>query len=213
MAVSINYDMDQGSTFSISLTATNANGTPKNISSGYAVLSQMRKYYSSNTGITLTSSITGGTGGLKVGMSATDTATVKSGVYFYDIELHGLSSSPEPFTVKRLQQGMITVYPEVTKIDYDTYITQQGTPTMATQTYTNIFSICTGDTKTIANGVALPNHSALYVATSSAVDVTFENIDGTTSVVRFPSGTSIVLPVKINSYNYSGSALYLYGLV
>jgi len=117
MAVSINYDMDQGSTFSFSLTATNADGSAKGITSGYAVFSQMRKYYSSSTAINLTSAITGGTGGIKISLGATGTANVKPGVYFYDVELHGLSSGAEPYTVKRLVQGMITVYPETTKID------------------------------------------------------------------------------------------------
>jgi len=99
------------------LTATNTNGSAKGITSGYAVFSQMRKYYSSSTAINLTSAITGGTGGIKISLGATGTANVKPGVYFYDVELHGLSSGAEPYTVKRLVQGMITVYPETTKID------------------------------------------------------------------------------------------------
>ena len=85
MAVSINYDMDQGSTFSFSLTATNTDGSAKGITSGYAVFSQMRKYYSSSTAINLTSAITGGTGGIKISLGATGTANVKPGVYFYAI--------------------------------------------------------------------------------------------------------------------------------
>lgn len=123
MAVSINYDMDQGASFSFSLTATNDDGTTKGITSGstgYAVFSQMRKFYSSSTAIGFSASITGATGNIKVALGATGTSLVKPGVYFYDVELHGLSSGPEPYTVKRLRQGMITVYPEITKIDIGT---------------------------------------------------------------------------------------------
>ena len=55
-------------------------------------------------------SITGGTGGIIVSLGATGTASIKQGIYFYDVELHGSDNS-----VQRLVQGMITVYPEVTR--------------------------------------------------------------------------------------------------
>jgi len=111
MAVSINHDMDQGANFSFSILTKDATGNALNLSTGYTAFAQMRKYYSSNTAITMNASITGSTGNITVSLGPTATAAVKPGVYFYDVELHSGGST----TVQRLVQGMITVYPEVTR--------------------------------------------------------------------------------------------------
>ena len=110
MAISLNYDMDQGADFVFGCTAKDANGNPMDISSGYTAYSQMRKYYSSSDYTTLNTSITGSTGSILISLGATATEDIKPGIYFYDVEVHGTNS------VKRVVQGMITVYPEVTKI-------------------------------------------------------------------------------------------------
>ena len=112
MAVSINRDMDQGSDFSFSYTVRGSDGLPKDISDGYTAYSQMRRFYSSTTGFDLTTSITGSTGSVTISLSASQTKNIKSGVWFYDVELHSNGSA----NVQRVVQGMITVYPEVTKI-------------------------------------------------------------------------------------------------
>ena len=109
MAVSINYDMDQGANFAFGLTALSG-GSPLSIASGYTAYCQMRRYYSSTDYTTLSTSITGATGEIFISLGHTGTAEIKPGIYFYDVELHSSS------TVQRLRQGMITVYPEVTKI-------------------------------------------------------------------------------------------------
>jgi hypothetical protein len=119
MATSVNYDMDQGSDFSFTLVAKNDDGTPKNIQFDYSVYCQMRKYYSSSTAITLTATTLddGTSGQIKVSATSSQTSQVKPGVYFYDVELHASSANAtEPNIKRRLQQGMITVYPEVTKV-------------------------------------------------------------------------------------------------
>lgn len=116
MAASVNYDMDQGADFSFTLTAKNDDGTAKDILFEYSILGQMRKYYTSTTAINLTcTKITSSTGSIKVSLTAAQTAEIKPGVYFYDIELKASPIAPEPNSVKRLQQGMITVYPEITR--------------------------------------------------------------------------------------------------
>ena len=109
MAVSINYDMDQGANFSFGLTAISG-GLPMDIGSGYTAYCQMRRFYSSTDYTTLNASITGSTGEIFVSLGHTGTEDIKPGIYFYDVELHSSSH------VQRLRQGMITVYPEVTKI-------------------------------------------------------------------------------------------------
>jgi hypothetical protein len=110
MAISVNHDMDQGSNFLFSVTAKGATGMPLDLSSGYTAYSQMRKYPSSKNAVTLNTSITGGTGTIYVFLSATGTAAVKEGTWFYDVELVHSGGT------QRLVQGMITVYPEVTRI-------------------------------------------------------------------------------------------------
>jgi hypothetical protein len=112
MAVTINRDMDQGSNFSFSYVVKGDDGLPLDIASGYTAYAQMRRFYSSTTGINFTTSITGSTGNITVSLGPTASANAKAGVWFYDVELHSNGSA----TVQRVVQGMITVYPEVTKI-------------------------------------------------------------------------------------------------
>jgi hypothetical protein len=112
MAQTINRDMDQGANFSFSYVVKGDDGTPTNIASGYTAYAQMRRFYSSSSAVTLNASITGSTGNINVSLGATGTAAVKAGVWFYDVELHSNGST----NVQRVVQGMVTVYPEVTKI-------------------------------------------------------------------------------------------------
>lgn len=112
MAASVNHDMDQGSDFSFLIIAKDAVGIPIDISTGYTASCQMRRYYTSTSAVTLSSSITGGTGFILVSLSATGTAAVKSGTWFYDVEL----TSNNGNSVQRLVQGMIYVHPEITRI-------------------------------------------------------------------------------------------------
>jgi hypothetical protein len=111
MAVSINHDMDQGSNFSFLILAKDTTGNAINLSSGYTASCQMRKFYTSTSAVNLNASITGGTGYILVSLSATGTAAVKAGTWFYDVELQSDNGS----TVQRLVQGMIYVHPEITK--------------------------------------------------------------------------------------------------
>jgi hypothetical protein len=112
MAISINHDMDQGANFSFTHTVKGNDNIPIDISNGYTAYAQMRRFYSSTNAVSLNASITGSTGQVLVSLGATATSGVKAGVWFYDLELHSNGSN----TVQRLVQGMITVYPEVTKI-------------------------------------------------------------------------------------------------
>ena len=112
MAVSINHDMDQGANFSFSILAKDGNGNPVDLSSGCTAHCQMRKHYSSSSAYNLVASLTGGTGYITVSLGATGTANIKAGTYFYDVELQSNNGT----TVQRLVQGLITVYPEVTRV-------------------------------------------------------------------------------------------------
>ncbi len=111
MATTVNHDMDQGTNFAFTILAKDGNNIPIDLSSGYTAHAQMRKYYSSSNAINLDTSITGGTGYILISKSATGTAAIKDGTWFYDVELEYNDGK----ATQRLVQGMITVYPEVTK--------------------------------------------------------------------------------------------------
>jgi hypothetical protein len=112
MATVINHDIDQGSNFSFSYVVKGTDGVPTDISSGFTAYAQMRRFYSSSSSINFTTSITGTTGNILVSLGATASASAKAGIWFYDVELHSNGSA----NVQRIVQGMITIYPEITKI-------------------------------------------------------------------------------------------------
>lgn len=111
MAVTINHDMDQGSNFAFIILARDASGNPIDLSSGYTASCQMRRHYSTPTFYSLTTEITGGTGYILVSLGPTGTSAIKTGRYFYDLEL----ASNNGNTVQRLVEGCVTVYPEVSR--------------------------------------------------------------------------------------------------
>lgn len=112
MAVSINYDMDQGANFSFGFTATDAStGLPRDFSSGVTAYAQMRRHYSSTNAIDLFASLTGASGSfVTCSLGYTGTAET-NGIYFYDVFVRIGGDR-----VERLRQGMITSYPRVTQI-------------------------------------------------------------------------------------------------
>jgi len=114
MAATINHDMDQGANFSFYVVAKDTDGLAIDLSSGYTANCQMRKHYSSSSYHTLNTSLTaaGYTGYITVSLGPTATAAIKAGNYVYDLEL----VTDNGQTIQRLVQGMITVYPEVTRI-------------------------------------------------------------------------------------------------
>jgi hypothetical protein len=112
MAISINYDMDQGANFAFGFTATDAQtGLPRDFSAGVTAYAQMRRHFSSTDKIDFVTSLTGVSGSF-VSCSLGYTGTAETnGIYFYDVVVHINGN-----TVERLRQGMITSYPKVTQI-------------------------------------------------------------------------------------------------
>ena len=80
--------------------------------------------------------------------------------------------------------------------------------------YSKVFSIWTGSA-VVSVDTVLPVHRALLITTTTVLgSVTVTNSDGTTSILTFPSGTTIVLPIQIKSYNTATSAtMFIYGLL
>ncbi len=105
-------DMEQGSTFRWDITVYNTDGeTPLDLT-GYSVAAQMRKNYSDAVAsesftVTYPDAINGV---FRLTLSATETAALVKGRYWYDIELtDGVG------VVVKLFKGYIIVTPEATK--------------------------------------------------------------------------------------------------
>jgi hypothetical protein len=108
MATIENIVIDQGQTFSFSLTLSNTDGTAKDLSD-YTVTSQMRKSYYTSTATNFTTAKVDLTGEITISLSATQTSAIKAGRYVYDVEI---ASSVETL---RILEGIVSVTPEVTK--------------------------------------------------------------------------------------------------
>ena len=110
-----NATIDQGATWSVTVTYTDSAGAPINLT-GYTAALQVRQQYSSaDADLTLTSPsngivITGATGTVVITMTAAQTAALAEGYYVYDVELT-LGTYKD-----RLIQGQLTVAPEVTRV-------------------------------------------------------------------------------------------------
>ena len=108
MATVQNITIDQGTTYSLTITLTNDDGTAKDLSS-YTVSAQMRKSYYTSTYTAFTTAKVDLTGELTISLTAAQTSDIKAGRYVYDIEI---ASSAETL---RILEGIVTVTPEVTK--------------------------------------------------------------------------------------------------
>ena len=110
MAQIANIAIDQGTTFSTTISVTLADGTVRDLT-GYTFRSQMRKSYYTNTYIAFTCTApTPANGEIILSLTDTQTTAIKAGRYLYDLEIVSPAS-----VVERIVEGIITVYPEVTK--------------------------------------------------------------------------------------------------
>lgn len=109
MARKANLVVDQGSTFTTTITLTDDDGTILNLT-GYTGAGQIRKWYTSTNAVSFSVAIAPTSGEVTLQLSATTTANMAAGRYVYDVELTTGS------TVSRVLEGLITVTPEVTKV-------------------------------------------------------------------------------------------------
>jgi len=109
MANYLELTIEQGATFTTSITVLDANNAIRNLVS-YTVESQMRKSFYSSTAEDFTIEIANAAGGVVVmTMPATQTANLTPGRYVYDINMISTSN-----TVTRLFEGSVAVTPGVT---------------------------------------------------------------------------------------------------
>ena len=112
MATVKNLVIDQGTTYSLTITVSDYNGNAIDLD-GYTLRSQLRKSYgaTSYTSFTVTAAEDTTTGELTISLSASQTSALKAGRYVYDVEI--VAPVTEDSTVTRVLEGIITVSPQV----------------------------------------------------------------------------------------------------
>ena len=109
MATVQNLYIDQGTTFSLTITVSDQNGNEKDLTA-YTVRGQLRKSYYSSTSISFTAIKSLPLDGeITISLTATQTSALNAGRYVYDIEIE---SNAETI---RVLEGIVVVNPEVTK--------------------------------------------------------------------------------------------------
>ena len=111
MATIKNLVIDQGSTFALTITVSDALANPLDLTQ-YSARAQLRKTYGSATYTAF--SVLIGTprfeGEITISLTAEQTSALKAGRYVYDIEIYDNEDN-----VTRVLEGIITVTPEVTR--------------------------------------------------------------------------------------------------
>ena len=103
--------VDQGSTYTTTITINDdATGTPANIL-GYMITSNVKKsYYSANASATFACTITdSANGNVSLVLTSNQTSNLNAGRYVFDVR----SESPAN-VVTRILEGIVTVTPKVT---------------------------------------------------------------------------------------------------
>ena len=109
MATIQNLYIDQGTTYSLTITVSDQNGDAK-VLTDYTVRGQLRKSYYSSTSTSFTAEATSPLDGeITISLTATQTSALKAGRYVYDIEIE---SDEETL---RVLEGIVVMNPEVTR--------------------------------------------------------------------------------------------------
>jgi hypothetical protein len=109
MATKANLVIDQGATYSTSITITDDNDNIYNLT-GYTGAAQMRKHYTSSNATSFSVSLEPQTGVVTLSLTAGQTANLTAGRYVYDVEITSSSN-----VVSRILEGIVTVTPNVTR--------------------------------------------------------------------------------------------------
>lgn len=106
-----NLYMEQGTSFSTTITLDDVYGNVYDLI-GYTASSQMRKsYYSSNATATFTSSIDTNKGTITLTLPSATTANIAAGRYVYDTIIQNTANN----VVTRILEGIVDVSPRVTR--------------------------------------------------------------------------------------------------
>jgi hypothetical protein len=102
--------LEQGASYSTTVTVNGSNGSPTNLTN-YTVAAQLRKSYYSSTATNFTVSVSNAAGGeITMALSSANTANLTPGRYVYDLLI------TSPTSVKtRVVEGIATILPSVTR--------------------------------------------------------------------------------------------------
>ena len=110
MASISNIFIDQGATFTTTVTVTDAKGDAVNLS-GYSVAAQIRKTFLSSTATAFTATISNASSGeITISLSPTQTTALEAGRFVYDVLITASGG-----TKTRVVEGQVTVNPSVTR--------------------------------------------------------------------------------------------------
>ena len=110
MASISNIFIDQGATFTTTVTVTDANGDAVNLS-GYSVAAQIRKTFLSSSATAFTASISNASSGeITISLTDTQTTALEAGRFVYDVLITASGG-----TKTRVVEGQVTVNPSVTR--------------------------------------------------------------------------------------------------
>lgn len=102
--------VEQGASYSTTVTVNGSNGSPTNLTN-YTAAAQLRKSYYSSTATDFTVAISDAAGGeITMTLTAANTANLTPGRYVYDLLI------TSPTSVKtRVVEGIATILPSVTR--------------------------------------------------------------------------------------------------
>jgi hypothetical protein len=102
--------LEQGATYTTTVTVNGGDGAPTNLTN-YTAAAQLRKSYYSTTATDFTVSISDAAGGeITMTLSAANTANLTPGRYLYDLLI------TSPTSVKtRVVEGIATIMPSITR--------------------------------------------------------------------------------------------------
>ena len=104
--------MDQGASFSVNVSVSNAATANTEIDlSNYSARAKFRKHYSSSNSYSLSTAINIENRIITLTMNAASTANVVDGRYLYDVELYSANTG----FVFRTTEGLLVVTPEITR--------------------------------------------------------------------------------------------------
>jgi hypothetical protein len=106
-----NLYIEQGTSFSTTITVDDVYGDVFNLTN-YTARSQIRKsHYSANTTAVFTTSVNSGQGSITLSLSAAVTANIAPGRYVYDTTITGTNNGQ----ITRILEGSVDVSPSVTR--------------------------------------------------------------------------------------------------
>jgi len=111
MATISNIFINQGADFSTTVTISDNTGSALDLTS-FTALAQMRKTYESTSATAFTATFDSDrtTGKIELSLTGTQTSTLESGRYVYDLLITGASSDKS-----RVVEGIATVNPSVSR--------------------------------------------------------------------------------------------------